>query len=221
MKIIKRNGAEATFDQAKIVGAVTKANNTVDISHRLTDEQVARIAQSVTDWAESVNRAPTVEEVQDCVESLIMREGAFEVAKKYIRYRYSRQIGRQGSDTDERILALIENNNEDIKQENSNKNPMIASVQRDYIAGEVSKDLTRRTLVPDDIMQAHDEGLIHFHDTDYFAQHIFNCCLINLEDMLQNGTVISGTMIERPHSFSTACNITTQIVAQVASGQYG
>ena len=221
MKIIKRNGAEAIFDMQKIVIAVTKANQEVPEEERLTDEQVQAIAENVTATCESRNRALGVEEIQDLVENQIMKHQAFSVARKYITYRYSRALARKFSTTDERLLSLIECNNEEVKQENSNKNPTVNSVQRDYMAGEVSKDLTRRLLLPKDIVDAHEGGLIHFHDSDYFAQHMHNCDLVNLEDMLQNGTVISGTMIERPHSFSTACNIATQIIAQVASSQYG
>ena len=221
MKIIKRNGSEATFDLVKIIAAVTKANNVVAEDARMTPMQIRRIAESVENSCLSMNRALSVEEIQDLVEDQIMAHGAFEVAKNYITYRYTRTLVRKSNTTDEKILSLIESNNEEVKQENSNKNPTVNAVQRDYMAGEVSKDLTARVLLPQDIVEAHNEGIIHFHDADYFAQHMHNCDLVNLEDMLQNGTVISGTLIERPHSFSTACNIATQIVAQVASNTYG
>ena len=221
MKIIKRNGSEATFDLVKIIAAVTKANNVVAEDARLTPMQIRRIAESVENSCLSMNRALSVEEIQDLVEDQIMAHGAFEVAKNYITYRYTRTLVRKSNTTDEKILSLIESNNEEVKQENSNKNPTVNAVQRDYMAGEVSKDLTARVLLPQDIVEAHNEGIIHFHDADYFAQHMHNCDLVNLEDMLQNGTVISGTLIEKPHSFSTACNIATQIIAQIASNQYG
>ena len=221
MKIIKRNGSEATFDIVKIIAAVTKANNVVSEDERLTPMQIRRIAESVENSCLSMNRALSVEEIQDLVENQIMAHGAFEVAKNYITYRYTRTLVRKSNTTDEKILSLIESNNEEVKQENSNKNPTVNAVQRDYMAGEVSKDLTARVLLPQDIVDAHNEGIIHFHDADYFAQHMHNCDLVNLEDMLQNGTVISGTLIEKPHSFSTACNIATQIIAQIASNQYG
>ena len=221
MKIIKRNGTEVAFDPEKIANAVRKANNEVSEDNRLTEEQIEKITKKVTALANDLNRAVNVEEVQDFVENQIMSEKAFAVARKYITYRYTRALVRRANTTDAQILTLIECNNEEVKQENSNKNPTVNSVQRDYMAGEVSKDLTRRILLPPDIVAAHDEGLIHFHDADYFAQHMHNCDLVNLEDMLQNGTVISGTFIEKPHSFSTACNIATQIIAQVASNQYG
>ena len=221
MKIIKRNGSEATFDLVKIIAAVTKANNVVAEDARMTPMQIRRIAESVENSCLSMNRALSVEEIQDLVEDQIMAHGAFEVAKNYITYRYTRTLVRKSNTTDEKILSLIESNNEEVKQENSNKNPTVNSVQRDYMAGEVSKDITKRILLPQDIVEAHEAGIIHFHDSDYFAQHMHNCDLVNLEDMLQNGTVISGTMIEKPHSFSTACNIATQIIAQVASSQYG
>lgn len=221
MKIIKRNGSEAVFDISKIINAIKKANVTVDDNVRMTDMQIRRIAESVVLSCEQLGRSPAVEEVQDMVEHQIMAHGAFEVAKSYITYRYTRNLVRQSNTTDDKILTLIECNNEEAKQENSNKNPVINSTQRDYMAGEVSRDITNRILLPADIVEAHNEGIIHFHDTDYFAQHMHNCDLVNLEDMLQNGTVITGTMIERPHSFSTACNIATQIIAQVASNQYG
>ena len=221
MKIIKRNGTEVAFDVNKIANAVRKANNEVSEENRLTEEQIDKICKKVTALANDLNRAVNVEEIQDFVENQIMNEKAFAVARKYITYRYTRALVRRANTTDAQILTLIECNNEEVKQENSNKNPTVNSVQRDYMAGEVSKDLTRRILLPPDIVAAHDEGLIHFHDADYFAQHMHNCDLVNLEDMLQNGTVISGTFIEKPHSFSTACNIATQIIAQVASNQYG
>ncbi len=221
MKIIKRNGAEVAFDVSKIENAIRKANNEVSEDNRLKEEQIALICKKVTALANDLNRAVNVEEIQDFVENQIMDQKAFAVARKYITYRYSRALVRKANTTDAQILTLIECNNEEVKQENSNKNPTVNSVQRDYMAGEVSKDLTRRMLLPREIVQAHDEGLIHFHDADYFAQHMHNCDLVNLEDMLQNGTVISGTFIEKPHSFSTACNIATQIIAQVASNQYG
>ncbi len=221
MKIIKRNGSEASFDISKIILAISKANDTVGEDIRMTPMQVQRIAESVVLSCEQLGRSPSVEEVQDMVEKQIMAHGAFEVAKSYITYRYTRALVRQSNTTDDKILSLIECNNEEAKQENSNKNPVVNSTQRDYMAGEVSRDITNRILLPREIVDAHNEGLIHFHDTDYFAQHMHNCDLVNLEDMLQNGTVITGTLIERPHSFSTACNIATQIIAQVASNQYG
>ena len=221
MKIIKRNGSEAVFDIMKIIAAVTKANAVVEEEDRLTPMQIRRIAESVELTAQSMNRALSVEEIQDLVEHQIMAHGAYELAKKYITYRYNRTLVRKSNTTDEKILTLIESNNEEVKQENSNKNPTVNSVQRDYMAGEVSKDLTKRLLLPAEIVEAHEAGIIHFHDADYFAQHMHNCDLVNLEDMLQNGTVISGTLIEKPHSFSTACNIATQIIAQIASNQYG
>ena len=221
MKIIKRNGAEVTFDITKIIMAVTRANDTVEEADRLTPVQIRRIAENVALQCEKMNRAATVEEIQDMVEHHIMAHGAFEVAKHYITYRYTRSLVRKSNTTDDKILSLIECNNEEAKQENSNKNPVVNSTQRDYMAGEVSRDITERILLPADIVEAHREGLIHFHDADYFAQHMHNCDLVNLEDMLQNGTVITGTLIEKPHSFATACNIATQIVAQVASNQYG
>ncbi len=221
MKVIKRNGTEVVFDITKIITAITKANQAVEEEQRMTPMQIRRIAEAVELNCIRMNRAPGVEEIQDLVETQIMAHGAYEVAKKYITYRYTRNLVRQSNTTDERILSLIECCNEEAKQENANKNPTVNSVQRDYMAGEVSRDLTERLLLPEDIVQAHREGIIHFHDADYFAQHMHNCDLVNLEDMLQNGTVISGTMIERPHSFSTACNIATQIIAQVASNQYG
>lgn len=221
MKILKRSGAEAAFDINKIISAVTKANQTVDLKNTLTAEQIQAIGKYVEGVCAALDRALSVEEIQDIVETQIMKAGAFEVAKKYITYRYVRSLVRQANSTDKQILTLIECNNEDIKQENSNKNPTVNSVQRDYMAGEVSKDIASRILLPREIVDAHNEGIIHFHDMDYYAQHMHNCDLVNLEDMLQNGTVISGTMIDRPRSFSTACNIATQIIAQVASNQYG
>ncbi len=221
MKIIKRNGSEVDFDIMKIISAITKANNVVDESERMTPTQIRRIAESVELSCIELGRSPAVEEIQDMVESQIMAHGAYEVAKRYITYRYTRSLVRQANTTDDKILSLIECNNEEAKQENSNKNPVVNSTQRDYMAGEVSRDITNRLLLPQDIVEAHEAGIIHFHDTDYFAQHMHNCDLVNLEDMLQNGTVITGTLIERPHSFATACNIATQIVAQVASNQYG
>ena len=221
MKIIKRNGAEENFNEDKIRVAITKANESVDPDIRMTDLQIKRITESVVISCEALGRAPTVEEIQDLVEKKIMAHGAFEVAKNYITYRYTRSLVRKSNTTDDKILSLIECNNEEAKQENSNKNPVVNSTQRDYMAGEVSRDITNRILLPKDIVDAHNEGIIHFHDSDYFAQHMHNCDLVNLEDMLQNGTVITGTLIERPHSFSTACNIATQIIAQVASNQYG
>ena len=221
MKIIKRNGAEEVFDISKIRIALEKANIAVEEQYRMTNLQIERIAENVAISCESLGRSPAVEEIQDLVEKAIMAHGAFEVAKEYITYRYTRNLARQSNTTDDRILTLIESNNEEVKQENANKNPAVNAVQRDYMAGEVSKDITNRILLPREIVQAHEQGIIHFHDADYFAQHMHNCDLVNLEDMLQNGTVISGTMIEKPHSFSTACNIATQIIAQVASNQYG
>ena len=221
MKIVKRSGAEEEFSVAKILAAVTKANQTVEFKNALTAQQIEAIGEYVSGICKALDRALSVEEILDIVETRIMQEGAFEVAKKYITYRYVRNLIRQANTTDNQILSLIECNNEEVKQENSNKNPTINSVQRDYMAGEVSKDITRRLLLPPEIVEAHEQGLIHFHDMDYFAQHMHNCDLVNLEDMLQNGTVISGTQIEKPHSFSTACNIATQIIAQVASNQYG
>lgn len=221
MKIIKRNGSEVAFDITKIIAAVTKANNADEQSRELTGNQIRAIAAEVEEKCEAMGRAPSVEEIQDMVENQIMGQDAFEVAKRYIRYRYTRSLARRANTTDNQILSLIECNNEEAKQENANKNPTVNSVQRDYMAGEVSKDITRRILLPQEIVEAHEQGIIHFHDSDYFAQHMHNCDLVNLEDMLQNGTVITGTLIEKPHSFSTACNIATQIVAQVASNQYG
>ena len=221
MKIIKRNGSEAVFDISKIIAAVTKANNVVASNQRLTKEQITAIADDVARECQSRNHAMNVEEIQDLVEDAIMQTNAYEVARKYITYRYVQSLRRTHNTTDDRILSLIECNNEEVKQENANKNPTVNSVQRDYMAGEVSKDLTMRMLLPAEIVKAHEDGIIHFHDADYYAQHMHNCDLVNLDDMLQNGTVISGTLIEKPHSFSTACNIATQIIAQVASNQYG
>ena len=221
MKIIKRNGTEVDFDLAKIVSAISKANESVEESARMTALQIKRIAEFVELSCMKMNRSPSVEEIQDLVEYQIMAHGAFEVAKSYITYRYTRSLIRKSNTTDEKILSLIECCNEEAKQENSNKNPVVNSTQRDYMAGEVSRDISERLLLPADIVEAHREGIIHFHDSDYYAQHMHNCDLVNLEDMLQNGTVITGTLIERPHSFSTACNIATQIIAQVASNQYG
>ena len=221
MKIIKRSGEEQVFDVNKIINAVKKANANVPKKHRITEEQILNIAKNVENACMKTKRAKNVEEIQDLVENELMALNAFEIARHYITYRYTRALARRNNTTDKQILSLIDCNNEEVKQENSNKNPTINSVQRDYMAGEVSKDLCKRFLVPEDVMKAHDEGLIHFHDADYFAQRMHNCDLVNLEDMLQNGTVISGTMIEKPHSFSTACNIATQIIAQVASNQYG
>ena len=221
MKVIKRNGTEVVFDITKIILAITKANESVDESIRMTPMQIQRIAESVEFACLKMNRSPTVEEIQDYVEHQIMAHGAYEIAKNYITYRYTRSLVRKSNTTDEKILSLIECCNEEAKQENSNKNPVVNSTQRDYMAGEVSRDITERILLPLDIVEAHREGILHFHDADYFAQHMHNCDLVNLEDMLQNGTVISGTYLEKPHSFSTACNIATQIIAQVASNQYG
>ena len=221
MKIIKRNGAEETFDRQKIKDAIAKANNETDGTPELTDRQIDYISLVIEDHCNEMNRALSVEEIQELVETHIILQGAPETAKRYIRYRFTRNLARASNTTDNQILSLIECNNEEVKQENSNKNPTVNSVQRDYMAGEVSRDLTRRMLLPADIVEADKEGIIHFHDSDYFAQHMHNCDLVNLEDMLQNGTVISDTLIERPHSFSTACNIATQIIAQVASNQYG
>ena len=219
--IIKRDGKEADFDKQKIINAITKANNEVEEIHRLSDVQIEAIADSIEDQIRSINYAMTVEDIQELVEKGIMEMRGFETAQHYIRYRYKRTLARNANNLDNTILSLIDLQNEEIKQENSNKNPVINSTQRDYMAGEVSKDITRRLLLDKDIVEAHDKGIIHFHDMDYFAQRSNNCCLINLEDMLQNGTCISGTKIDKPHSFYTACNITTQIVAQVASSQYG
>jgi len=221
MNVIKRNGSEVSFDINKIRAAITKANESVPEEIRMTDLQIDRIAESVEFSCFKMKRSPSVEEIQDMVEYQIMAHGAYEVSKNYITYRYTRSLVRKSNTTDDKIISLIECNNEEAKQENSNKNPIVNSTQRDYMAGEVSKDITERLLLPQDIVEAHKEGIIHFHDADYFAQHMHNCDLVNLDDMLQNGTVITGTLIERPHSFSTACNIATQIIAQVASNQYG
>ena len=221
MKIIKRNGSEAEFNIEKIIAAIQKADEANDNGRELSDEQIKSIAITIKNTGECISRALSVEEIQELVELEIMKCGAYETAKRYIRYRYTRNLARVANTTDNQILTLIECNNEEAKQENSNKNPTVNSVQRDYMAGEVSKDITMRILLPEEIVKGHEEGIIHFHDTDYYAQHMHNCDLVNLEDMLQNGTVISGTMIEKPHSFSTACNIATQIIAQVASNQYG
>ena len=221
MRIIKRNGSEMTFDPEKILVAVSKANNQADASERLPEAEIKEITEKVTALCEELGRAPSVEEVQDMVERQLVLHGSFDVAKRYITYRYTRALARHANTTDNKILSLIECVNEEAKQENSNKNPVINSTQRDYMAGEVSKDLSERVLLPQDIVEAHEAGIIHFHDMDYYAQHMHNCDLVNLEDMLQNGTVITGTLIEKPHSFSTACNIATQIIAQVASNQYG
>ena len=221
MKIIKRSGTEEDFNISKIEKAILKANNSVVESEKLSEEQMQEISEHVEEVCSSMNRALNVEEIQDLVENEIMQQQAFTVARNYITYRYERALVRKANSTDEQILSLLECDNEEVKQENSNKNPTVNSVQRDYMAGEVSKDITRRFLLPPDVVEAYEQGIIHFHDSDYFAQHMHNCCLVNLEDMLQNGTVISGTMIEKPHSFSTACNIATQIIAQIASSQYG
>ncbi|MDD6789254.1 MAG: anaerobic ribonucleoside-triphosphate reductase, partial [Lachnospira sp.] len=221
MNIIKRSGEEVEFDISKIIVAVQKANREVPEQERLSEDQIQAVGSFVEEQAKKTTRALSVEEIQDLVEDQIMKDQAFSVARKYITYRYKRALVRKSNTTDQRILSLLESNNEEVKQENSNKNPTVSSVQRDYMAGEVSKDITKRFLLPDDIVEAHEQGIIHFHDADYFAQHMHNCCLVNLEDMLQNGTVISGTLIEKPHSFSTACNIATQAIAQIASSQYG
>ena len=221
MKIIKRSGAEVDYDITKIIAAVQKANESVPAAERMTQEQILRISDNVRNTCEEMNRALNVEEIQDLVENQIMDLRAFGVARNYITYRYRRALVRKSNSTDEQILSLIECNNQEVKQENSNKNPTVNSVQRDYMAGEVSKDITRRFLLPPEVIEAHEKGIIHFHDADYFAQHMHNCCLVNLEDMLQNGTVISETMIDKPKSFATACNIATQSIAQIASAQYG
>ena len=221
MKIIKRDGSEENFDRVKIKNAIRKANEDTEGRPELSERQIDYISLVIEDHCNEVGRAFSVEEIQELVETHIILQGAPETAKRYIRYRFTRNLARVANTTDNQILSLIECNNEEVKQENANKNPTVNSVQRDYMAGEVSKDLTRRILLPEEIVKAHEEGIIHFHDADYFAQHMHNCDLVNLEDMLQNGTVISGTMIEKPHSFSTACNIATQIIAQVASNQYG
>lgn len=221
MKIIKRNGNEVEFDITKIENAIRKASAEVEAQHQLSEDDVVYIARQVAKVCEEHNRAMNVEEIQDIVESKLIQYNYADVARCYIKYRFTRELVRKGNSTDESILAIINNTNEEVKQENSNKNPTVNSVQRDYMAGEVSKDLTRRILLPPDVVRAHDAGILHFHDADYFSQRMHNCDLVNLEDMLQNGTVISGTMIEKPHSFSTACNIATQVIAQVASNQYG
>ena len=221
MKIIKRNGQEVTFDREKIEKAIKKANDATEKNKELSDRQIEYIVNVIEDHCAEMNRSLSVEEIQELVETHIILQNAPETAKRYIRYRFTRNLARIANTTDNQILSLIECNNEEVKQENSNKNPTVNSVQRDYMAGEVSKDITKRILLPQEVVEAHEKGLIHFHDADYFAQHMHNCDLVNLEDMLQNGTVISGTMIETPHSFSTACNISTQIIAQVASSQYG
>ena len=222
MKVIKRNGAEVEFDSAKIERALEKANDSIDIkSKRISKKLIRLIAEEISEAYITSKRTRNVEYIQDQIENKLIDYNAYAVAKEYITYRYKRTLGRTSSTTNDKIMALLDNDNEELKQENSNKNPVIASTQRDYMAGEISKDITTRILLSDDIVDAHNQGIIHFHDADYFAQHIFNCCLVNLEDMLQNGTVISGTLIEKPHSFSTACNIATQIIAQIASNQYG
>ena len=221
MKIIKRSGMEVEFDRSKIIAAVKRANNSVVEAEKVSDEQVEKIAENVETICDGMNRALNVEEIQDLVENQIMNQKAFRLASNYITYRYKRALVRKSNSTDKQILSLLECNNEEVIQENSNKNPTVNSVQRDYMAGEVSKDITRRFLLPPEIVEAHESGVIHFHDSDYFAQHMHNCCLVNLEDMLQNGTVISETGIDRPRSFSTACNIATQAIAQIASSQYG
>ena len=221
MKIIKRSGSEVSFDIKKIEAAIRAANNSVIDYEKLSDEQIQEILDNVENACGNMKRSPSVEEIQDMVENQIMNQRAFTVARNYITYRYKRALVRKSNSTDEQILSLLECNNEEVKQENSNKNPTVNSVQRDYMAGEVSKDITKRFLLDEDIVEAHEKGLIHFHDADYFAQHMHNCCLVNLEDMLQNGTVISETMIDPPKSFSTACNIATQAIAQIASSQYG
>ncbi len=221
MKIIKRSGTEVIFDKEKILSAVCKANESVVDSERMTEAQINAIGENVEKACNTMNRALTVEEIQDLVENLIMNQRAYTVARNYITYRYKRALVRKTNSTDDQILTLLACKNEEVKQENSNKNPTVSSVQRDYMAGEVSKDITKRFLLPQDIVEAHEQGIIHFHDSDYFAQHMHNCCLVNLEDMLQNGTVISDVMIEKPKSFETACNIATQSIAQIASSQYG
>ena len=220
MNVIKRSGEEVAFDISKIENAIRKANKATSHS-QMSEATILKISKRVSDKVESLKRSTSVEEIQDMVETEIMREKYFAVAHNYITYRYERALVRKANSTDKQILSLLERNNEEVKQENSNKNPLVNSVQRDYMAGEVSKDITKRFLLPQEVIEAHEQGIIHFHDSDYFAQHMHNCCLVNLEDMLQNGTVISETMIEKPHSFSTACNIATQIIAQVASSQYG
>ena len=221
MKIIKRNGMEVIFDINKISMAISKANKEVPLKNRLSEEKILEISKIIEKQCEAENHEMNVEAIQDLVEKEIMKAGAYDIAKKYITYRYQHELMRKANTTDRQIMSLLECQNEEVKQENSNKNSTVVSVQRDYMAGEVSKDITNRILLPKDIVEAHEEGIIHFHDSDYFAQHMHNCDLVNLEDMLQNGTVISGTKIDKPHSFSTACNIATQIIAQVASSQYG
>ena len=221
MKVIKRSGSETKFNASKIFNAISKANNSLDENLRLTDDQIREITAKVEKECKKRKRASSVEEIQDLVEKEIMAAGKYELAKSYITYRYTRALARKANTTDDQILTLIECTNEEVMQENSNKNPVCNSVQRDYMAGEVSKDISKRILLPKEVTEAHSEGIIHFHDMDYYAQHMHNCDLVNLEDMLQNGTVISGTMIVKPRSFSTACNIATQIIAQVASSQYG
>lgn len=221
MNIIKRSGVEVTFDAVKIEDAVKKANATVQERDRLSASQIRHVVDSVTRLCRKMTHSPNVEEIQDMVEAEIMKQQSYKLASNYITYRYKRALVRKSNSTDEQILSLLECNNEEVLQENSNKNPIVNSVQRDYMAGEVSKDITKRFLLPEDVTQAHEQGIIHFHDSDYFAQHMHNCCLVNLEDMLQNGTIISEAMIEKPHSFSTACNIATQSIAQIASSQYG
>ena len=221
MRIIKRSGTEATFDLEKIIAAITKANNSVNDPDRLSDDEIDTIAKVVMEHCAKMKRSPNVEEIQDMVENQLMESNAYSMARNYITYRYKRALIRKSNSTDEQILSLLECNNEEVKQENSNKNPTVNSVQRDYMAGEVSKDITKRFLLPESIVEAHEQGIIHFHDADYFAQHMHNCCLVNLEDMLQNGTVISETMLDTPKSFSTACNVATQCIAQIASSQYG
>ena len=222
MNVIKRSGKEVSFNENKIYQAILKANESIEyMDEKLSEGKINKIVENVMAKCNYLGRAVSVEEIQDYVEEEIMREGAYKVAKSYITYRYKHELIRKSNTTDDHILTLIEGENEEVKQENSNKNPTVNSVQRDYMAGEVSKDITKRFLLPEDVIKAHEEGIIHFHDSDYYAQHMHNCDLVNLEDMLQNGTVISGTMIEKPHSFSTACNIATQIIAQVASSRYG
>ncbi len=221
MKIIKRSGVEVNFDLRKIIAAIKKANGSVREEDRLSEAEIDEIASVVADHCEEMRRAPSVEEIQDMVENQLMKYRAYTISRNYITYRYKRALVRKSNSTDEQILSLLECNNEEVKQENSNKNPTVNSVQRDYMAGEVSKDITKRFLLSPDIVEAHEQGVIHFHDADYFAQHMHNCCLVNLEDMLQNGTVISETMIDTPKSFSTACNVATQSIAQIASCQYG
>ena len=221
MKVIKRSGEEVLFDANKIKKAVQKANEATEVHHQAGEEVIQQISEGVVEKCKALNRSVSVEEIQDMVENALMEAKVYQVAHNYITYRYERALVRKANTTDKKILSLLERNNEEAKQENSNKNPTVNSTQRDYMAGEVSKDITKRFLLPQEIWEAHEKGIIHFHDSDYFAQPMYNCCLVNLEDMLQNGTVISGTLIEKPHSFATACNIATQIIAQVASNQYG